>query len=194
MSKTSFKRRLNILSLALPRALWCCLCCTHVIFNRVEPPLKVIRGKNRRIMVPWKKGLRGKNPWKEDPRKDGPRENGTRKNGPRRNGPRKNLLKKLFSVKRMLGNSKDFFIFIDRFHYTHIKMFDVHLTILHAPNCRTLNASSKVCYRVLAFYRLITSQLPAHTPRCSTLTPRFFVSEFWVCFGVSGLLSSFGFS
>ena len=25
-----------------------------------------------------------------------------------------------------------------------------------------------------------------HTPRCSTLTPRFFVSEFWVCFRVLG--------
>ena len=34
------KRRLNILSLAVSWALWCCLCCTHVIFNRVEPPLK----------------------------------------------------------------------------------------------------------------------------------------------------------
>ena len=34
------KVRLNILSLALSWALWCCLCCTHVIFNRVEPPLK----------------------------------------------------------------------------------------------------------------------------------------------------------
>ena len=28
------------LSLALSWALWCCLCCTHVIFNRFEPPLK----------------------------------------------------------------------------------------------------------------------------------------------------------
>ena len=34
-----FKRRLNILSLPLSWALWCCLCRTHVIFNRVEPPL-----------------------------------------------------------------------------------------------------------------------------------------------------------
>ena len=34
----TLKRRLNILSLALSWALWCCLCCTHVIFNRVEPP------------------------------------------------------------------------------------------------------------------------------------------------------------
>ena len=34
--------RLNTLSLALSWALWCCLCCTHVIFNRVEPPLKAM--------------------------------------------------------------------------------------------------------------------------------------------------------
>ena len=43
---------------------------------------------------------------------------GTRKKGPleknpRINGPRKNVLKKLFSVKRMLGNLNDFLIFID---------------------------------------------------------------------------------
>ena len=36
------KARLNILSLALSWALWCCLCCTHLIFNRVEPPLKAM--------------------------------------------------------------------------------------------------------------------------------------------------------
>ena len=40
VEKKALKARLDILSLALPRALWCCLCCTHVIFNRVEPPLK----------------------------------------------------------------------------------------------------------------------------------------------------------
>ena len=34
------KARLNILSLARSWTLWCCLCRTHVIFNRVEPPLK----------------------------------------------------------------------------------------------------------------------------------------------------------
>ena len=37
---SSLKARLNILSLALSWALWYCLCCTHVIFNCVEPPLK----------------------------------------------------------------------------------------------------------------------------------------------------------
>ena len=35
-----------------------------------------------------------------------------------------------------------------------------------------------VCCRVLGFHRLITSQHSTHTPRCSTPTPRFFVSEF----------------
>ena len=47
------------------------------------------------------------------PRKHGPRKNGPRKIGPRKNGPRKNVLQKLFSVKRMLGNLNDFFIFIN---------------------------------------------------------------------------------
>ena len=50
----------------------------------------------------------------------------------------------MFSVKRMLGNLNDFFIFI--FHFR--------------------------------FHRLITSEHSTHTPRCSTLTPRFFVSGF----------------
>ena len=53
------------------------------------------------------------------------------KNGPRKNGPRKNFLQKLFSVKRMLGNFNDFFIFINWFHYTHKEMFDAYVTILH---------------------------------------------------------------
>ena len=48
-----------------------------------------------------------------------------------KNGPRKNLLQKSFSVKRMLGNLNDFFIFINWFHYTHKKMFDAYVTILH---------------------------------------------------------------
>ena len=64
-----------------------------------------------------------------------------------------------------------FIIFIDWFHYTHKKMFDVYLTILHAPNCRTLKESRKICCRVLGFYRLITFH--TLTPRCSTLAPRF---------------------
>ena len=60
-----------------------------------------------------------------------PDKNGPRKNDPRKIGLRKNVLQKLFSVKRMLGNLNDFFIFIDWFHYTHKNMFDVYVTILH---------------------------------------------------------------
>ena len=87
---------------------------------------------------------------------------------------RKSVLQKLFSVKRMLGNLNDFFTFIDWFHYTHKKIFDVHLTIVHALNCRTLKETRKVCSRVSGFHRLITSQHSTHTPRCSTLTSLFF--------------------
>ena len=57
-------------------------------------------------------------------------------------------------------------------------MFDVHFTILHAPNCRTLKKSRTVCSRVLGFHRLITSQHFTHTPRCSTLNPPFFRGPF----------------
>ena len=35
-----------------------------------------------------------------------------------------------------------------------------------------------ICCRVLGFHKLITSQPSTHTPRCSTPTPRFFVSQF----------------
>ena len=31
----------------------------------------------------------------------------------------------------MLGNLNDFFIFINWFHYTHKKMFDAYVTIVH---------------------------------------------------------------
>ena len=86
-----------------------------------------------------------------------------RKNYPRKIGPRKNVFQKLFSVKRMLGNLSDFFIFIDWFHYTHKKMFAVHLTILHTLNCKTLKESRKVCCPVLGFHRLITSEHSIHT-------------------------------
>ena len=57
-------------------------------------------------------------------------------------------------------------------------MFDLYLTILHAPNCRTLKNCRKVCCLDLGFHRLITFQHSTQTPRCSTFTPRFFVSEF----------------
>ena len=48
----------------------------------------------------------------------------------------------------------------------------------YIPNCGTLKESRKICCRVLGFHRLITSQHSTHTPRCSTPTPRFFVSKF----------------
>ena len=35
------------------------------------------------------------------------------KNGRQKSGPRKNFLQKLFSVKRMLGNLNNFFVFIN---------------------------------------------------------------------------------
>ena len=75
-------------------------------------------------------------PRKMVPGKNGPRRIVSRKIGPWKNdplkiGPRNNVLQKLFSVKRLLGNINDFFVFIDWFHYTHKKMFDVYLTILH---------------------------------------------------------------
>ena len=38
--------------------------------------------------------------------------------------------------------------------------------------------SRKICCRVLGFHRLIISEHSTHTPRCSTPTPRCFVSEF----------------
>ena len=126
-------------------------------------------------------GMRKKGPRKNGPQKNSPLGKKSPKNGPRRNGPRKNFLKKFFPVKRMLGNLNDFFIFIDWFHFTHENMFDVHLTILHAWNCRTLKESRKVCYRLLGFHRFITFQHSTLTPWCSTLTPRFFVSAFWIC-------------
>ena len=43
------KARLNILSPALSWTLWCCVCCTYVIFNRVEPPLNIL-GKCKKLI------------------------------------------------------------------------------------------------------------------------------------------------
>ena len=102
--------------------------------------------------------------------------------GPREIGPRKNVLLKLFSVKRMLENLDDFLNFY-RLIPLHTQK-DVWRS--HAPNCRTLKEFRKVYYRVLGFHRLITSEHFTYTPQCSTLTPRFLVSEFWVCCRVLG--------
>ena len=52
------------------------------------------------------------------------------------------------------------------------KMFDIHPMILHAPNCRTLKESRKVCCRVSGFHGLITSQRFTHTPFSWTIFPR----------------------
>ena len=124
-------------------------------------------------MVPRKNGPRKNGPWKIGPWKNGPR-----KIGPWKNGPRKYVLQKLFSVNGMLGNLNDFFIFINWFHYTHKDVWRLRHDPAYAPNCRTLKESRKICFRVLGFHRLITSQHSTHTPRCWTPTPRFFVSEF----------------
>ena len=108
--------------------------------------------------------------------------------GTRKNGPRKNVLQKLFSVKRMLENLNDFFIFIDWFHYTHKKMFDVQLMTLHAPNCRILQESRKVFFEFWVFIDWSHPNIPHtqthHDARRSPhdfLFPSFgFVVVFWV--------------
>ena len=132
--------------------------------------------------------------------KNPPRKNRPRRIGRWKNGSRKNVLQKLFSIKRMLGSLNDFFIFIDGFPFIHKKTFDVHLTILHAPNCTPLKKSRKVCCRVLGFHRLITSEPSTHIHYGARRSPHDFlfrslgiVSEFWVRLRVLGLLSSFGF-
>ena len=66
---------------------------------------KWVRGK----MVSKKNGPREK--W--SPEKWSPRKMVPGKSGPRKISPRKNFLQKLFSVKKMLGNLNDFFIFIN---------------------------------------------------------------------------------
>ena len=123
-------------------------------------------------------------PWKKNPRKNGPR-----KKGPRKNGPRKNILKKLFSVNRMLGNLNDFYIFIDWFHYTHKNMFDGHVTIRHASNCRTLKKSRKVfVFWYFEFWVFVDwNILTFHTQHNARPLPHYFsfpsfgfVVEFWV--------------
>ena len=74
-----------------------------------------VRGKK----IPWKKIPGKKIPW--------------------RIGPRKNVLKNYFLSKDNARKFGRLFIFTDWFHhYTHKKMFDVQLTILHEPNWRTL--------------------------------------------------------
>ena len=66
-------------------------------------------------------------------------------------------------------------------------MFDIHLTILHAPNCRTVKESRKLWRQVLGFHRLFTSEYSTHAhhdarrSRHNFWLPTFgFVVEFWV--------------
>ena len=55
--------------------------------------------------------------------------------GTRKNGPRKNLLQKLFSVKKMLGNLKDFsFLSID--------------STTHTKICLTFTSRSYICTKL----------------------------------------------
>ena len=90
----------------------------------------------------------------------------------------------------MLGNLNNFFIFINWFHYTHIKMFDVYITILHMH--QTVEHWRSPGRFVVEFWVFIDWSHPniphthTHTPRRSTLTPWFFVSVFWVCCRVWG--------
>ena len=128
--------------------------CSHSLWMDMSS----VRGK----MVPGKK-IPGKLvPEKMVPGENGPRKISLPKIGVRKISPRKNVLRKLFSAKRMLDLNDFLFLSIDSTN--HKKMFDIHLAILIAW--------------VLGFHKLITSEHPTHTPRCSTLTQRFFVSEF----------------
>ena len=103
-------------------------CCGCVLRNGVvRRREKWSPGKWSRKMVPGKNGLRKNGPrekWSPGKMVSGKMVPGKIVPGkivPGKNGPRKNVLQKLFSVKRMVGNLNDFFIFIDSFHCTHTK-------------------------------------------------------------------------
>ena len=124
---------------------------------------------------------------------------------PRKNGPRKNVPRGKWSPEKcpskIVLRQKNARKFKRLFHFyqliplhTQKDVWRLRHDPTYVPNCRTLKESRKICCRVLAFHRLITSEHSTHTTRCSTLIPRFFVSEFWVCFRVLCLLSSFRFS
>ena len=69
---------------------------------------KKIRGEMvlwKRYPEKWSSGKKYAEKWSLGKRL---RKNGPLEKNPRRNGPRKSILKKLFSVKRMLGNLDDF--------------------------------------------------------------------------------------
>ena len=62
----NLKARLNILSLALSRALWCCLCCTHVILLGVEPPLKSLIEVLKSVVISTLSSKKSNRLWAQD--------------------------------------------------------------------------------------------------------------------------------
>ena len=153
---------------------------------------------------PWKNGPQKWSPGKMVPRKNGPRiigpqkighrENGPQKMVPRKNGPREKWspdnwspekwsLEKFASKIDLRQKSARKFERLFYFYqliplHTQKNVWRLRHDPTYVPNCRTLKESSKICCRVLGFHRLITSEHSTHTPRCSTPTPRLFVSEF----------------
>ena len=130
--------------------------------------------------------------------------NGTRKHGPRKNGPREKWSPENWSPEKcpakIVLRQKNARKFERLFHFyqliplhTQKDVWRLHHDPTYAPNCRTLKESRMICCRVLGFHRLIRSENSTHTPRCSTLTPPFFVSEFWVYFRVLCLCRVLGF-
>ena len=161
---------------------------------------KIVPGK----MVPEKWSPRKMVPEKWSPGKMVPEKNGPRKNSPQENGPGKMVPGKLVPGKnpsKIVPHQKNARKFKRFFHFYRLIALHTQKDVWRLPqdstyasNWRTLNESRKICCRVLGFHKLITSEhsTHTHTPRCSTLTPRFlfrtldlfpsfrFVVEFWV--------------
>ena len=109
--------------------------------------------------------------------------NGKRKSGPRKMVPGKMPPEK--SPSKIVLRPKNARKFERLFHFyrliplhTQKDVWRLRHDPTYAPNCETLEESRKDCCQVLGFHRLITSEHSTHTPRCSTLTPWFLVSEF----------------
>ena len=124
------------------------------------------------------------------PEKNGPR----KKWSPENWSPEKRPSKIIFRQKNARNYKRLSFSSTDSTTHTKRCLTFTSWSYICTKLYRTLKDSGKICSRVLGFHRLITSEHSTHTPRCSTRTPRFFVSVFRVCFRVLGLLSSFGFS
>ena len=138
------------------------------------------------------------------------------KNGPRKNGPREKWSPEKWSPEnwspekwspekcpsKTVLRQKKARKFQRLFHFYRLIPLHTQKHVWRLPSDPTYymhqtvehKESRKVCCRVSRFHRLITFEHSIHTLRCSTRTPRFFVSEFWVCFRVLCLLSSFEFS